>query len=249
MDIEVALVPNQARAWQGLLGIVIDELRASSTIVTLLDLGCSELYLTATLRDARHIARQTGASTAGERHGRTPRGFDFNNSPAELRHAQLRDRPVVLCTTNGTNVLGRLQRLPVTIVGCLLNARAVAEAAVRLAEARGLSVGIACAGTAGRFALDDMVAAGVIVEDLLAVAAERGLECRLDDAALASRRLAANCDDLAAVLAESVAGRLVTSLGAAADVTICAELDSSRTVPILRPGPPLMIERLERAGP
>jgi 2-phosphosulfolactate phosphatase len=249
MDIDVALVPSQARAWQGLVGIVIDELRASSTIVTLLDLGCSDLYLTATLREARQIARRTGAALAGERHGQTPRGFDFNNSPAELRHAEVRDRGVVLCTTNGTNVLGRLQGLPVTLVGCLLNARAVAEAAVRLAEPQGLSVGIACAGTAGRFALDDMIAAGVIVDDLLQAAAEHGVRCHLDDAAIASRRLAASCDDFAAALAESVAGRLVTGLGAADDVEICAQLDSSRTVPILRAGPPLTIERLHGSRP
>jgi len=248
MDIDVALVPSQARAWHDGVGIVIDELRASCTIVTLLDLGCSELYLTATLREARRIARTTGALLAGERHGRTPRGFHYNNSPAELLDADLRGRPVVLCTTNGTNVLGRLRHLPATLVGCLVNAQACAEAAVRLAHAEGWNVRIACAGTAGRFALDDMLAAGVIVADLVEAAGRRGLGCELSDAALAARRLAAGTEDPVAVLAESVAGRLVTDLGAAADVTICGRLDHSRTVPILRSGPPLTIARLEEGA-
>ncbi|MGZ6313177.1 MAG: 2-phosphosulfolactate phosphatase [Candidatus Limnocylindrales bacterium] len=249
MKIEVALVPNQARPWRDVVGIVIDELRASCTIVSLLDAGCSELYLSATLREARRIARATGAALVGERHGRTPRGFDYNNSPAELRDVELGGRPVVLCTTNGTNVLTRLRHLPATLVGCLVNAQACAEAAFRVARGRGSGVGIACAGTASRFALDDMVAAGIIVADLLAVAERHGVACQLDDAALAARRLAAGADDLVAVLDESIAGRLVTSLGAADDVILCGRLDASRTVPILRLGPPLTIARLEGGEP
>ncbi len=244
MEVDVALVPSQARAWRGTVCIGIDELRASSTITTLLDRGCRDLFLTDTLAEARGIARATGSLLVGERHGRIPRGFDFNNSPAELRYAPIRGRGVILCTTNGTYILSRLQRMAVTLVGCLLNARACAEAAFDFAQARGCGIGIVCAGTEGRFALDDAVAAGVMVDDLLDVAREHGAACYLSDAALGVVRLRSSYDDLTVALNESVAGRLVTELGAADDVTLCAQLDSSRTVPIVRPGRPLSIGRL-----
>jgi len=240
MQIDVALVPSQARAWRGCVCIVIDELRASSTITTLLDLGCPDLFLAATLTEARRVAAAKGAWLVGERHGRTPRRFDFNNSPAELRRASLDGRPAVLSTTNGTLVLGRLRHQPVVLVGCLLNALACAEAAAAIATARGYDIGIVCAGTRGRFALDDAVAAGEIVRDLIRLVAAEPAP-RLGDAALGVVRLRAAYTDPTEALAMSTAGRLVTSLGAADDVTVCAELDHSRTVPLLRPGPPLSI--------
>ena len=78
--------------------------------------------------------------------------------------------------------------MPLVLMGCLLNARACAEAALGEAEARGIGIGIVCAGTEGGFALDDAVAAGVIVSRTLEAAQSRGRRCRLSDAARAAVR-------------------------------------------------------------
>jgi 2-phosphosulfolactate phosphatase len=248
MEIDVALVPSEARGWSGTVCIVIDELRASSTITTLLDLGCSRLYVTAGLQSARRLAREHDGLLVGERHGYAPPGFDYDNSPAAIARGDVRDRVVVLSTSNGTKVLGWVAAAPATLVGCLLNARACAEAAVRLAESLGARVGIVCAGTLGRFALDDAVAAGVIVERLIETLHQRGVEADLSEAAVAAVQIHRSYPDVITPLRESVAGRLVTQLGAGDDVPFCARIDVSATVPILRAGAPLVVEALDFAA-
>lgn len=246
VDIDVALVPEQARSWEPTVCVVVDELRASSTITVLLDLGCGELCLTAGLEEARRLAAARGSLLVGERNGRTPRGFDLNNSPAELSRTRVDGRDVVLCTTNGTVVIGRVQHMPAVLVGSLLNARACAEAALELAQDAGTGVRIVCAGQRGRFALDDAVTAGVVVERMVETCRARGIEHALSDAARASIDLRSAYPDLLGPLRESTSGRLLISVGAEADIERCARVDSSRCVPILRRGRQLRIEALER---
>jgi 2-phosphosulfolactate phosphatase len=246
LDVDVALVPSLARGWAATVCLVIDQLRASTTIVTLLDLGCSELLLTAGLAEARRLRRERGSLLAGERRGLTPRGFQANNSPAELLGMEIRGRSVVLSSSNGTLVLSRLVGMPATLVACLANARASAEAAVDLARGLGVGVGVVCAGLLGRFTLDDAYAAGVVVERLVDAARVRGMEVRLRDGAWAAMRLRSAYPDAGAAFAESRTGQLVRGLGAEADLELCARVDVSDTVPVLRPGPPLQLERLER---
>jgi 2-phosphosulfolactate phosphatase len=241
MQVDVALVPSEARDWPGRVCVVIDELRASSTLTTLLDLGCPSVLLTRSLDEARRLGRERGALLAGERHGLTPRGFDFNNSPVELSRADVRQRPVVLCTSNGTRVLGAVRRMPVTLVGCLLNAGACADTALELALARGLDVGIVCAGTLGRFALDDAFAAGEIVGRIVRRAAERSASLQLSDAALASIGLRSAYPDATTCLEASTAGQLCRRIGAEDDIAFCARTDAMETVPLLAVGSPLSV--------
>ncbi len=245
MDVDVALVPGQAGAWEPRVCVMVDELRASSTLTTLLDLGCPGVLITAGLGAARRLARERGSLLAGERNGRTPRGFDANNSPTQLRDLGMAGHEVVLCTTNGTAVLSRLARMPTVLVGCLLNAHAVAEMALRLASRHHTGIGVVCAGQRGRFVLDDAVAAGLIVEHVVAIAGRQGLECRLSDAARAAVRLRSSHQDDLTALRESASGRQLAGLGADADVEFCSRADASASVPVLRPGEVLAIVALE----
>ncbi len=242
MEIDVALVPMVARAWKATVCIVIDELRASSTITTILDGGCSRLYVTAGLDAARRLARQHDGLLVGERGGSAPAGFDFDNSPAALSRADLKGRVVILSTSNGTRVLGWVRDAPATLVGCLLNARACAEAALELAGSLNARIGIVCAGTLGVFALDDGITAGVIVERLVETIASRGGVYELTEAAVAAVQLRASYGDLLTPLQSSVSGRLLARLGTHDDVPFCARPDVSTTVPILRPVSPLVVE-------
>lgn len=244
MDIDVALVPAQTDAWPARVCVMVDELRASSTITTLLDLGPAELLLTRGLAEARRLGRERGAILAGERRGVTPRGFEANNSPTELAGLPVGGRTVVLSTSNGTAVLHRLRTMPAALVGCLLDARAVAEAAVELAARHDIGLGVVCAGVAGRFALDDAIAAGVIVERALEAIGSRGGSAVLGDGAKAALRIGRSYPDLVAGLEDSATGRLVHAIGASEDIAFCARVDVSRSVGILRPGTPMRIDRL-----
>ena len=156
--------------------------------------------------------------------------------------ADLRGRPGVLSTTNGTAVLRRVQHMPVVLVGCLLNARACAETALAFASSLEVDIGIVCAGLLGRFSLDDAYAAGIIAERLVEAAAKMAVPVALTDAATGARRLAASYPDAETALADSWSGRLVKRLGEGDDVPFCARVDSTRAVPILRPGTPLCVE-------
>lgn len=244
LGVDAALVPAQAARWGPSVCIVVDELRASSSITTALDLGASEVVLTASLREARRLARDRGSLLLGERGGLTPRGFDANNSPDELMRIGVRGRRIVLSTTNGTAVVSRVRKMPVVLIGCLLNARACAQAAVAAAWERGLGIGVVCAGRRGRFALDDAVAAGLIIRHVAHAAALRGLDCRVTDAARATLKLRAAYPDYATALRESASGHVVAGLGREADIELCARSDSSVTVPVLRAAGLLRVESL-----
>ena len=244
MDIDVKLSPARAPRSRPEVCVMVDELRASSVITTAFDAGCGMYLLTQSLAEARRLARMHDAVLVGERRGHTPRGFDVNNSPGALAAFGVAGRTVVHSTSNGTKALGRLQAMPAVLVGCLLNARAVAEAAIELAREHAVGVRIACAGEFGRFALDDAVAAGVIVERLIEALEARDEAASPTDEARAAIRLGSTYPSLEAALADSVSGRLVEALGFDEDVAFCARVDVSSTVPILRPGRPLRVEAL-----
>jgi len=241
MELNVILGPGQRIDAAAAVWVVVDELRASSMLTTALGEGCSEVVVTASLRRARQLAREDGSLLAGDRDGRRPSGFGLNNSPVQLVAAGPRGRRLVLSTTNGTAVLSRLQRLPVVLVGCLLNASACAEAAFSEAISRDTGIGILCAGERGRFALEDAVAGGRIAERILELAAARGAGCRLSDGTRAALRLAAAYPVPGDALWGSSTGDLLVSLSAQADIEFCAQVDVSATVPVLRGGNPLRV--------
>ncbi len=249
MDIDVALVPQAARLADPAVFVVVDEIRASTTITTLLDLGCSDIYIEGAVKAARRLGRATGSILVGERHLRRPPGFDFANSPTALARAGVQGRSAVLSTTNGTAILKMLRRAEDVLVGCLRNAGACGEAALRIAETRGVGVRIVCAGLQRRFVLEDAVAAGVIVARVVAAAEARGLDVSLSDAASAAVRLYASYPDTLAALLDSDGGRTLRQIGEDEDLPFCAEVDMTDTVPILRDGRPMRIERLEDPRP
>jgi 2-phosphosulfolactate phosphatase len=248
VQIDVALLPGAARPMAGRVLVVVDQIRASTTITTALDLGCADLFLAGDVRTARRLARETGSLLAGERHARKPAGFDFDNSPSELSRAEIRGRSLVLCTTNGTAVLRRLRGGDDVLVGCLRNARAVAAAAVGRARAAGPdgSIQVVCAGRLARFTLEDAVAAGVITGRVVECLTQMDEAIGITDAADAAMRLRASYPDLLSAMEESDGGATLREIGQADDIAFCAAEDTSRTVPRIVAGDPTRVVRLPR---
>jgi len=145
--------------------VVIDVLRATTSILTLLERGAQRIYPVADLGEARGLHRSLPeALLCGERGGVPPRGFDLGNSPAAFSRLELGGRQIVFTTTNGTQAIRGAAGAGTVLLACLRNASAAAEAAA-LGQGPVLLV---CSGTEGRFSSEDFYAAGLIAGSLAA---------------------------------------------------------------------------------
>jgi 2-phosphosulfolactate phosphatase len=121
--------------------VVIDVIRATTTLAVLFDRGCARVLVADDIPAARvFAARHPGAYLlAGEVGGLRPPGFDFGNSPLELAAAELSGREVIFCTTNGTRALHASAAAGAVLAGSLRNVRAVCHAALRRISEMSLS--------------------------------------------------------------------------------------------------------------
>lgn len=221
----------------GGIAVVIDVLRASTTIATALAHGAVAVRAVPTVEEARLAASAGAALLGGERGGLPIAGFDLGNSPREYTPDRVAGRRIVITTTNGTAALAACGAAREIVVGAIVNRAAVAAAVARLARARGITaVHLVCAGTDGAVTAEDVLAAGAI----LAAGADAG--DALDEAARGAReafgRVAAAADPRAALVAEfhrSPGGSSLVALGMEADLPACAALDALAVVPWLDP--------------
>ncbi len=136
------------------LAIMVDLLRASTTITSALD-NFGMIIPVANIEEALKLSEKIGGVLAGERGGETIKGF-IGNSPIEVKNYS--GKTLILTTTNGTKILKSLKSN--ALIGSLINAKAVANAALDLAED---DIEIIMAGVNGRFAIEDFLTAGEII--------------------------------------------------------------------------------------
>lgn len=230
MYVDAALMPELARGWPRPVSIVIDVLRASSSLVLLLELGADRVYPVAELKGARSLAGQLGALLAGERGGVPPPDFDLGNSPSQIQHMDMAGRNVVLTTSNGTAAIQSVEHSHSILMGCFNNATACCKRALEIAREAETMIGLVCSGQDGGFALDDGVCAGFLVGTLKKLS---GNQCRLSDAALAMEKLSNSFDHVQQAFALSTSGRNIDKIGDQGDLEFCAQVDSSQVVPYL----------------
>jgi 2-phosphosulfolactate phosphatase len=156
MRVHVAFTP--AETVRAPVAVVVDVLRATSTIVQALASGYRRVLCCAEIDEARKLRELLGEGVlAGERLAQAIPGFDLGNSPAEF--VEPRGETVILTTTNGTRaIVAAAVGAETVLVGSLLNLAAVANAA----RDAGADVEVVCAGVDGRFTLDDAYCAGRI---------------------------------------------------------------------------------------
>jgi 2-phosphosulfolactate phosphatase len=201
------------------IGIVVDVLRATSTMTQALAAGYRRVLCCAEIEDAYALAESEGpAKLAGERRLEHIEGFDFGNSPRELAGKPAAET-LVLSTTNGTRLLvAAAARFEQVFVGSLLNLGAVAIAARETGE----DVAVLCAGVLGELALDDAYCAGRIVA---ALGGEHA------DSAAAAARLAASFPNSVAGLGASQSARNLRKHGLEDDIEWCARENALDVVP------------------
>ncbi len=222
--------------------IVIDVLRATTTVVSAFEAGCAAIYPTTSMAEARRLrgAKRSGKRLlAGERNGRPIRGFDLGNSPREFVRGRVDGREIVLTTVNGTRTMKAASEAGSReiCVASFANAQAVARrTAVRLREEGGSGgVNIVCSGRDAVFCLEDAVCAGLIVKEVRGAGGGKRIE--LTDSALACWNLYdRHRNDLLGMLRRSSWGRYLDGLGLGPDLEFCARTGWSRVVPVFTKG-------------
>jgi 2-phosphosulfolactate phosphatase len=147
--------------------IVIDLIRATTTLCVLFDRHVSRVFAAQTVEQARAAAaRYPSRLLAGERHAHPLPGFDYGNSPAQFSELDMSGRELILTTTNGTRAFHACPPDAVRLAGSFYNAHAVTEYALTLANTRNSNIVILCAAEANYFALDDATCAGYLALQL-----------------------------------------------------------------------------------
>lgn len=230
VDVTLTADTVEGRDVDGRTAVVIDVLRASSTVVTALANGCREVIPVATPEEAFAFKQvdTAGYLLGGERGAVKIPGFDLGNSPSEYTREVVGGRGVVLTTTNGTKTLLRVSGAERVLVGCFLNAAAVARSV-----AAGPGLVLACAGTKGRFSLEDFAAAGAILAELPGDGLENS---DLAMAALATYRQLLDSQGLVDTLSRTGHGKDLDRLGFTEDITYCAKVNMWDVVPEYRAG-------------
>ena len=212
--------------------IVVDVLRATTSIITALANGAKAVVPAATSEEAVRLTanlEKNGYVLAGERKSLKIEGFPLGNSPLEMTAEAVGGKTIYMSTTNGTPALVAAQGGEPVLVAAAVNFSAVAERARAVFDERGDLV-IVCAGREKQFALEDAYTAGRLIK-----AVKKGIppkKLTLNDAAQVSLDLAAQQGGWQDALAASDAARQLNEVGLGEDVRFCANPDRVAVVPI-----------------
>ena len=204
----------------GKVAVIVDILRASSTIVTALGEGITHVFPVASLEECTAYGQEHGCLTAAERDGLPAPGFDLGNSPFGFLDAArpVRGRALSISTTNGTAALRRSLAAEAVVVGAFLNLAAIVD----FVRQQQRDVLVVCAGWKGQFCLEDTVFGGALAARLAP-----DFDVRGSDATLAALHLWEQGQaDLSAYLLQSAHVRRLNSLEASQDFEFCLRLDA-----------------------
>ena len=186
--------------------VVVDVLRATSTLVAALSSGARGIYPAAGTDEALRLAQSLGREDTllcGERKGARIEGYDLGNSPAEFTRDAVADKRLVIDTTNGTTALIAVSEAHRVLTAAFVNLAATARLLAGTED-----VLVACAGREGSFGLDDGARAAYV--------------------------LASRWPTDAEFLAGTSAGRALVELGLRGDLEWCARRDMHDIVPEMR---------------
>jgi 2-phosphosulfolactate phosphatase len=234
-NVEVVFTPEEIknRRLSDKLIVVIDVLRASSTIITALACGCRGVVPILSPEQAKEKAQQFKKEEVllgGEREGRKIKGFDLGNSPREYQKEIVEDRIIIFSTTNGVKTLERVRGAFRIIIASFLNLQATFNYCSKFQG----DILLACAGKEGYFSLEDTVCAGMLINSLRDIYSDT---CQEVDANLTAQVLYKKFgNNILEMLRKSQHGRYLESIGLRKDLEFCSQLDIFNIVPIFRDG-------------
>ncbi|MBO4562872.1 MAG: 2-phosphosulfolactate phosphatase [Clostridia bacterium] len=213
--------------------IVVDVLRATTSIICALNGGAIKVVPTVDAGDAVALASRLGARECvlgGERGGVQIAGFELGNSPEDYLSRKVRNKTVIISTTNGTGALYSVRSADKVLLAGMINRTAAAKAAA----CDGNDILIVCAGTEGMPSADDLCTAGAIIEAVRQYADVMPGE--LTDMAILCETLYKNWKEGSFDMAQTFHYSRLCAMGFDEDVEFCFTPDTTDTVPIYRDG-------------
>lgn len=212
--------------------VVIDVLRATTTIITALSNGAREVIPVNSVEFAMKVSNNAfGGQTllGGERNTKKIDGFTFGNSPLEYKEESVKGKSIILFTTNGSKAVVKAKFSENLFMCSFNNLNTVAEHLVKL----GKNVEILCSAFNGMFCVEDTVCAGKLIDLII----EKAGEQELTDAAKASMVLADKYGtDVYDVLYNCEHGRKLRENGFEDDINYSAQLNNIDAIPAMNAG-------------
>lgn len=207
--------------------VIIDIFRATSTITAVLHNGARCIIPVASVAECIELGKDMpGSITAGERDGKVAPGLQHGNSPLEYPEEFIKNKTLILTTTNGTRLLHMVKGAAAIVIGSFLNLQVICDYLV----AQGKNVLLGCSSWKDRFNMEDTLFAGAVVHK---VGNAFDVNC---DSARAARILyqASTGNDLMRFLEDSSHYRRLSAFGLVDDMKYCVTPDLHPVVPILR---------------
>ena len=213
--------------------VVIDVLRATTTITTALAAGAAGIIPCLEIETAREQAEQypDPVLLGGERRGEKIEGFNLGNSPSEYTSAAVQSQTILFTTTNGTRALDRCRQATRVLIAGFVNLSTVAKQ-LKLAA----SIHLLCAGTDGKVSVEDTLLAGALVDRLVQQAAKPisiNDQAGIAQAAWLQGSQGATDIPWLSLLQQGLGGQNLARAGLSQDIPICAAIDTCSVVPEL----------------
>ncbi|MBF0410383.1 MAG: 2-phosphosulfolactate phosphatase [Candidatus Riflebacteria bacterium] len=234
MNIDVAFTPFEVQGVSKKVCLVVDVMRATSTLTILMSKKPAEVILSPTVQKAvSYASKQTAHPVlCGERAGTAPVGFDHGISPREYLDLDLSGKSIIFTSGNCARAVMDVAIAPHVLLGSFLNAEAVVQMAYQLSIRDSLDILVVCSGVEERFALDDAYCAGYIIS-LLAGSIPCSEEFSLGDGGQAALGIYGYYRDPAKVMRECLSGRYLAESGYSDDVEYLLQKSLYKTVPML----------------
>ena len=233
MRLDVFFTPIQAKPADtaGRLVVIVDVLRASTTVATALGNGAKTVMPLEGADEVISRSKEFHRSQiilAGEQKMLPISGFDLGNSPQDFTKKAVEGKTILITTTNGTRALLGVQGARDIVIASYVNFTAVL-AMMKVAASSNTDIAIICAGEEGGFTLEDPACAGRYVRAL----PKRADGMQLNDAASASVLIEKKYgENIAKLFKESAHGQALEEAGFGDDLVAAAKVDSYPVVPI-----------------
>ncbi|MEM8780698.1 MAG: 2-phosphosulfolactate phosphatase family protein [Cyanobacteria bacterium P01_G01_bin.49] len=211
--------------------VVIDVLRATTTIATVLEAGAEAVQTFSDIEKLMQVSQQwlpEKRIRAGERGGATVEGFDLGNSPLDGTPETVMGKRFFLTTTNGTRALQRVEQAATVMTAAMINRQAAVK---YLLKTQPETVWLVGSGWEGGYSLEDTVCAGAIAHELITNNAQE-IDVSNDEVVAATALYTQWHDNLLELFHRSSHGQRLLRLNCNADLQYCAQSDIVDVLPI-----------------